>query len=190
LYNINKMGNYFSTYTTPAPAEQQTNFDPQLMYQGMMMECRSEMQELSKQNEALRSVNDKLANEVKSLNKKVLQKNDINTTRSQVGAGKTPVSTDALRVFIDEMLENQDLNIRYMPDFVEKQLYHNIFYLLLNLLDHIVETSQAQFMGHEIKFVMQPIGGTNVNDNEDNEDMDTEDVDIIENDLNDDSDTF
>lgn len=172
------MGNYFSSNSGQSSHSSIEN-DTQLMYQDMMVDYRNEMQELSKQNKSLRTMNNDLRKEIKQLNRKILEKDQKITSRSQVGVGKTPVSTDALKVYIDQMLENQDLNIKYIPDFVEKQLYQNIFYLLLNLVDHIVETSQAQFLGHEIKFVLQPVGGV----------PEDEEVDIIENEQ-DESETF
>jgi hypothetical protein len=55
------------------------------------------------------------------------------------------------------MLEKEECNITYIPDFVEKRIYEKIFTMLLGIIEHALETSSINFMGHQIRtYVTQP----------------------------------
>lgn len=43
-----------------------------------------------------------------------------------------------------------------MPDFVERQIYKNVFNLLIGLLNKSLSSSSIKFLGHELTFVITP----------------------------------
>jgi hypothetical protein len=51
---------------------------------------------------------------------------------------------------VDEMLANETVNIKYLPDFVIKRLYLNMIHVASNILGKTVQTSKIELLGHEI----------------------------------------
>jgi len=56
--------------------------------------------------------------------------------------------------FVDNILNNPDTNIYWLPDIVERRLYKKIAIIIVNLLESTVENSDITFLGHKIRFVM------------------------------------
>jgi hypothetical protein len=67
------------------------------------------------------------------------------------------ISEEKLDEFIDEILKDQNINIDYFPDVVERKIYRNVLILMFSLLNKSIDTASVQFIGHEIKFVMSPM---------------------------------
>ena len=74
----------------------------------------------------------------------------------------TQISTEAIKNYVDDLISNEDVNIRYLPDFVERQLYRNIFNIMLNILDHVLNNSKVSLFNHEIKFDVVPMSSSSV----------------------------
>jgi len=108
--------------------------------------------------------NQSLRNETHALNIKVdkLINQTVNEreNRSSEPIIKRVVSTDHIKQYVEEMLKNTDINIYGFPDAIEKQIYRNVFRMLLNVLDHALETSEIRLFGHKIIFELQPIEHT------------------------------
>ncbi len=67
------------------------------------------------------------------------------------------ISVEKLDEFVDEILRDQNININYFPDAVERKLYRNVLILVFSLLNKSIDTASIQFIGHEIKFTMSPL---------------------------------
>jgi len=67
------------------------------------------------------------------------------------------ISEDKIEEFIETVLKNENVNIDYLPDVVEKQIYKNVLLLLFSLMDKTIDKARFQFIGHEIKLTIQPI---------------------------------
>lgn len=63
---------------------------------------------------------------------------------------KGKVSKEIVEKYVDDMLKNPDINISYIPDFAERQIYINVFMLLLKLIDDLSEDCYVEFIGHKI----------------------------------------
>ena len=66
------------------------------------------------------------------------------------------VSVDNINKFIDELLNDKNVNIKYIPDQAEREIYKNIFLLMMNVLNHTIKNSKIEFMGHEIVLSLKP----------------------------------
>jgi len=66
------------------------------------------------------------------------------------------LSEQKIDEFVEEILKDKDINIGYLPDFVEKRIYKNVFTILVNLLDHVVDSTSVKLLGHEINFDFAP----------------------------------
>ena len=68
------------------------------------------------------------------------------------------ISPEKIDKFVEEfLLKNKDLNIDYLPDCVEKQIYKNIFIYLMNMTTELIENSKIVFLGHEISISIKPV---------------------------------
>lgn len=109
-------------------------------------EAQTKILELTKQLASLKDINrgleEKLADENPSAEseKKKLQK----------------LSKDKINEFVKKLLVDQTVNINYLPDFVEKQIYKNVFSLLIGLLNNTLSTTSIKFLGHELTFMIKP----------------------------------
>jgi len=101
-------------------------------------------------NEQLTNTIEQQAQAIVELKQQVaeLQKNNGSPTRPKLPS----VSRKKLLVWIDKQLDDPANNITAMPDFMERQLKAQIFGMLLNMIDYILETTRIDFMGHSIKF--------------------------------------
>ena len=131
------MGNLFS--------REHTVVQPNL-YDDLMIEYKQQIAELQKQNKALQQLN-------KELRKELHNRQHVPGHAEQMPVNAS-VSTDVIKQYVSDMLEKEECNIGYIPDFVERQLYEKMFGMLLGLLEHTIETTSVNFMGHQIRFYL------------------------------------
>lgn len=117
-------------------------------YSNTIGKYEKENSELKKQIESLKSINNSLH---KNNENNETKTNEINKTINMKDLSKKQIS-----LFVDKILSNKNMNISYIPDFVEKQIYKNIFDLLLQLMDHIFDNVHFNFIGHTISVNMEP----------------------------------
>lgn len=127
------------------------------------------LNELKKEIECLKTINHNLEQELqteKEISSTELMRDIVNKSRNTGSL----VSKQLIHDYVNKMLENPQINIGYMPDFVEKQMYKNVFNMMLNVLDHVLETTKVELMGHEIVFDMRTsdVSGTSEAENETN----------------------
>ena len=107
------------------------------------------------ENEYLKKVNLSLIKEINQL------KENMN---KDTGLSFTSLSNKDIKIqsekkideFVQNILDNPDTNISWLPDVVERRLYKNIATIMINLVESTVENSDITFLGHKIRFVMDP----------------------------------
>lgn len=127
-----------------------------------LTKTKQKVVELEKQIEALIKLND-------DLNKQTQQIQQTNTTVKAKKDLSQENELSQLRIeeMVEELLANQNINIKYFPDWVEKQLYRNVISLVMNLMDSVLDQTNIDFMGHQITFDLHPLS----NDSNDSNDM-------------------
>ena len=60
------------------------------------------------------------------------------------------ISSDHIEKFADEMMKNKSINFSMIPDYIEKKLYVNVFSIVLNILDSLLDSVSVHIMGHKI----------------------------------------
>ena len=60
------------------------------------------------------------------------------------------ISSEQIETFVDEMMQNKSINFSMIPDYIEKKLYVNVFSIVLNILDSLLDSISIQIMGHKI----------------------------------------
>ena len=143
-----------------------------------------EINELKKQNECLKSLNDRqtnislniLKNAMSHSNKSHLSTEEIDSKKSKKLQNDKlkHVSIDAIERYVEGMIADSDVNITYLPDFVERQLYKNILKMVLGLLDNILSNSHVTVFNHEINFELVPLN--NFDEKSDNKSDDKNDI--------------
>ena len=92
-----------------------------------------------------------------ALEDKLAQKCETKTTSINKERPRlAKLSEKKINEFVKEILKNKNINIKYFPDFVEEKIYRNVFTILVNLLDHLIDTTSIQLLGHEINFDFAP----------------------------------
>lgn len=101
----------------------------------------NELNELRMENTALRRINEQLEQRLCSKSVSVKEKESVK-------------SVD-VEQYIDELLQDESINIQYLPDIIERQLYRNVLGLTVNLLRKISQDTSLNVLGHSIRLVFE-----------------------------------
>lgn len=66
------------------------------------------------------------------------------------------VSEENIESFVNEMIQNDQINISYLPDSFEKKIYKDILTIIMALVEQIIESTKINFMGHAITLNLEP----------------------------------
>lgn len=70
---------------------------------------------------------------------------------------KIQLSKEMIQKYVNDFLEDEKVNIDYLPDFVERKIYVNTFNILINLINHLFENTKLSFLNHNITLNIEPI---------------------------------
>lgn len=107
------------------------------------------------ENEYLKKVNLSLIKEINQLKENMNKDTGLSLTTLSNKEIKIQ-SEKKIEEFVQNILDNPDTNISWLPDVVERRLYKNIATIIINLLESTIENSDITFLGHKIRFVMDP----------------------------------
>jgi len=125
---------------------------------------RLELADLMKQLETLKIVNKKQEKKINRLEKK-------NTTILEQAEHErldslNELSIKRLNEYVEELLQNENINIKYLPDFAERQIYRNTFSILFKLFNKLFDTTSIKFMGHKMKLDIEPLKDSDMDEPE------------------------
>ena len=66
------------------------------------------------------------------------------------------LSKKNILTLVEKILKDKDVNIGYLPDFVEKQIYLNVFTIIIGLIENITEDIKVEILGHQLNLVINP----------------------------------
>lgn len=123
-------------------------------YNKMLIEKESEINEnkhkiaeLTKQIDALKNINSGLESKILTV-----QQHNVN-----IGDHKLQeLSKQRVDEFVEKLLSDNKVNIGYLPDFVERQIYKNVFNLMIGLMDNTLSSTSVKLLGHELTFNIKP----------------------------------
>ena len=89
---------------------------------------------------------------------KETEKNQKSETQKKVhfDLPDNEISVENINKFIDELLNNKNINIKYIPDQAEREIYKNTFLIVMNVLNQTLKSSKIEFMGHQILLSLKP----------------------------------
>tara|TARA_R100001163_G_C5061388_1_gene198285 strand:- start:140 stop:766 length:627 start_codon:yes stop_codon:yes gene_type:complete len=124
-------------------------------------EYSEKITDLKRQIKSLRHINKGLSKEIKEQNEKLTNINVDNAVAKPRIVKKAElfsvVSKQRIKEAVDRMLANKTINVGYLPDFVERQIYNNVFNILLGLVNELVEGSHIKLLGHQITLDLEAI---------------------------------
>jgi polyhydroxyalkanoate synthesis regulator phasin len=131
-------------------------------------EYKAKLVELQCHIDLLKKQNDNLRSGIIESAKRATETTETTETTDKVKLSE--LSKERVDAFVEELLNDENVNIKYLPDFVERQIYRNVFSLLINVLENMLNTTNVQFMGHTITFDLKP----QIDDHDDQDDQDKE----------------
>jgi hypothetical protein len=63
---------------------------------------------------------------------------------------------ESVKSLVDEMLENNKINNSYIPDFIERKLYENVFTVIISLLKETLENTSIKLLNQNITLNIEP----------------------------------
>lgn len=108
---------------------------------------------LKKDIKVLKEINKNLENKIKQF---INENNDAANIENKQQL-ENLLSEQQINIFVEQLLDDHNINIQYLPDYVEKQLYRNILMIIFGFLRKITSNSSFNIIGHELKLSFQPI---------------------------------
>jgi len=134
--------------------------EEKLKHEKVLIKKDVELKDLKKELKALKKINGALqkkkVEEIKTRIKDGFDEDKSSSIFAETDRKTNKLSEDQIRLFVDELLKDQDVNISVLPDWAERQIYINVFNILLGLVKKTVETSSIKFIGHEVGLNMRP----------------------------------
>jgi hypothetical protein len=112
-----------------------------------------QMTELKKQNESLKQINQDLEKQLHELHDVRLKSHDTTENLQPLGQ----LSRERINQSVERMINNSTVNISYIPDFVERQIYRNVFRILIGLVDELTSQTSLEVLGHHLTFNLEAL---------------------------------
>lgn len=69
---------------------------------------------------------------------------------------QSQVSKKEIINFVEEkILANENINMSYVPDSIEKEMYRKSALVLLSTIEEVLKTTKIEFMGHRITLKLE-----------------------------------
>lgn len=82
--------------------------------------------------------------------------NQTNDKNNIINLDKSEISKSQIDSFVEKLLSDKNVNVKYLPDFVERQIYRNVFTILLGLIENMADSTEIHIMGHRIVMHVAP----------------------------------
>ncbi len=111
------------------------------------------------------SNNNILLKEIQSLkreNKKLLEKIEKNKNNNAERLKKKLTNesknkiNESISKMVTNILNNEEMNNIYIPDFIERKLYENILKILVSVLTEVLENTNIKILNQNITFNITP----------------------------------
>lgn len=114
---------------------------------------------LVEENNNLRKKNLQLENDIKLLEKKIV---DINLNNNDIDDMELDKNTESIeyklnnsvKKLVDDILKNDSINNSLIPDYVERKIYENVFKVFIGLMKEILENTNINLLNQNINFMV------------------------------------
>lgn len=66
------------------------------------------------------------------------------------------INSDVIDKIIENLISKKDVNMSYVPDIIEKEIYKNLIIYFFGIFKEVVDTTKIEFLEHEITFIIKP----------------------------------
>jgi len=66
------------------------------------------------------------------------------------------LSSDIINEYVQKLINDENINIDYLPNFIEKTIYKNIFTILIGVINNLIDTTEIKFLNHNITLNIEP----------------------------------
>lgn len=129
-----------------------------------LVKKNNEISKLQLEIEALKKTNSNLENKYNLERNRRITINSTHTT-SNIDESNIDESSDSIDLllsetkiseFVDELLTSENINITYLPDWVERKIYINVLILIMGILKKTLHNTSVKFIGHELHLDLKP----------------------------------
>jgi hypothetical protein len=64
-------------------------------------------------------------------------------------------SSETINKIVDQLISKKDVNMSYVPDVVEKEIYKNLIIYFFGIFKEVVDSTKIEFLDHEITFIIK-----------------------------------
>lgn len=66
------------------------------------------------------------------------------------------ISSEAVEAAVESILNDPNINLKKVPDFIERKMYHNLIWITLMVAEKIMGSLKIDALGHEFYLTMSP----------------------------------
>ncbi len=125
-------------------------------YKFKIKELDEQLSNLNIEIDSLNSINKDLEESLQQKNKIIERLGSNIKTEDDVKELIKMLSKEQIDNYVEELLADENINIKYLPDIVERQIYRNTFKLFIKLLNKILGTMSFEIIGHKLHMNMIP----------------------------------
>ena len=68
---------------------------------------------------------------------------------------KDVIDEEQIKLTAEKLIKDKDVNLKYLPDFIERRFYESIIKIFLALIKETCDTTKLSILGHEIDIILQ-----------------------------------
>ena len=125
-------------------------------YENKLLHLNDTISNLNKEILSLQYVNKDLETSLKNKNNLIEKLGSNINNDTNVNELLSLLSREHINKYVEEMLMDEETNIKFLPDVVERQIYRNVFRLSIKLINKILNTMSFQMVGHKLHMSMIP----------------------------------
>jgi len=133
-------------------------------YEEKVDNLQNTLRNLHNEVDTLKNVNEELENTLLDKNALIQRLGANIETDSDVKELVNMLSKEQINMYVEELLANEETNIKYLPDVVERQLYRNVFRLAIKILNKIMSSMSFELINHKMNINMIPNIGVDEKD--------------------------
>lgn len=123
-------------------------------YTSHILDQQQTISELRKENAFLRDLNTRKETQIHESTLSVNIRSSEDVPTDLIHRFDHILTEKRLSEIVDRFLTEN--NISYLPDIVERQLYLNIFRLIVNILNETIDNTKINILGHDVTMNMRP----------------------------------
>jgi len=145
--NDERLAEWKKVYEQQLDLKDETISELKILLESRISEKEIELEEWKLSYDILHEKYNKLLNDYRS---KAYKKQDIPLQKV------SNISPEAVEAAVEAILADPNLNLKKVPDFLEKRVYHNLIWITLMVAEKIMGSVRIDALGHEFYLAMSP----------------------------------